>query len=702
MYKRLLFLTVIILAALGALTVLGYHALGTWARGLYGQRLGQCAEVAERIRQDVKEALDTFIQEEQARPYTDYLYYHVSQEATGQQQALVVRSPLTGRMEEGLAYGHFQIQPDGSIVTPQDVLIEQQGPTSYNREVYEQAEGLRGQIEQYLLPSLRTGRIIHTMGPVAREGNIGPQNERLREMSRSLSSGNKSSLQQSQSGSSTQALSIKSLQSQQPAQVYEQKRGVYEDNIFSNRLKRMDRQTTQEDIGQQLPLAEAEVLDETRQDTTQRPYSVQTLAGPGTTENGRAHRASASQEQREEVPQTMDYQVAGDSRAVLSRDSDSLPKDASDTVQVRIEPFVPVTAGGGTDKSVFGGQVFLLRHVQIDNEHFIQGFQLHEQRLLELVERSTRQVLPQGMDFLLSRVADEKAAYTAVMDFGFGQMVLNLFEANPAWIVHKVHWLQRWYMGTVVVVLLAVGLGLAGLWQGTMEQARLARKKDDFISAVSHELRTPLTSVRMYSEMLEKDWVQSREKQKRYYQNMRQETERLSRLVDNILDFSRVQRGRKQYHFEAGDFNACITQVVNMMRPFVEQQGFNMETDLAESTEMCFDRDAVTQIIVNLLDNAVKYARQAEDKTIQLRTRPDGPYVVIEVEDHGPGVPHAQRKRIFEPFYRTESESTRQTTGTGLGLALVKEFAEAHQGFVQVAAAKPTGAVFRIGLKASL
>jgi signal transduction histidine kinase len=362
-----------------------------------------------------------------------------------------------------------------------------------------------------------------------------------------------------------------------------------------------------------------------------------------------------------------------------------------------VEPFVPVTVEDDAG-NLLGGQVFLLRHVQIDKEHFLQGFKLNELRLLELVERSARRVLPQGMDFLLSRAADEKAAYTAVMDFGFGEMVLNLFEANPAWIVHKVHWLRRWYMGTVAVVMLAVGLGLIGLWQGTTEQVRLARKKDDFISAVSHELRTPLTSVRMYSEMLEKGWVDSREKQKRYYQNMRQETERLSRLVDNVLDFSRIQRGRKQYHFEAGDLNACITQVVNMMRPFARQHGFVIETDLTACQEMCFDRDAVTQIVVNLLDNAIKYARQAEDKTIQVRTQSEGAYLVIEVEDHGPGVPHTQRKRIFEQFYRTESESTRQTTGTGLGLALVKEFAEAHQGFVQVAAAKPTGAVFRVGL----
>jgi signal transduction histidine kinase len=101
---------------------------------------------------------------------------------------------------------------------------------------------------------------------------------------------------------------------------------------------------------------------------------------------------------------------------------------------------------------------------------------------------------------------------------------------------------------------------------------------------------------------------------------------------------------------------------------------------------------------VNLLDNAIKYARDAEDKTITIRTKKDTEFVLIEVEDHGPGVPHRQRKKIFEEFYRLGSEATRETTGTGLGLALVKKFAQAHDGFVEILSAKPAGSIFRVGL----
>ena len=123
-----------------------------------------------------------------------------------------------------------------------------------------------------------------------------------------------------------------------------------------------------------------------------------------------------------------------------------------------------------------------------------------------------------------------------------------------------------------------------------------------------------------------------------------------------------------------------------------------IKTELEELKQTAFDSDAVKQIVVNLLDNAIKYARNAEDKTITLRTKSNSQFIFIEVEDHGPGVPHRQRKKIFEEFYRTEAEATRETTGTGLGLALVKKFAQAHNGFVEILTAKPAGAIFRVGL----
>jgi signal transduction histidine kinase len=358
------------------------------------------------------------------------------------------------------------------------------------------------------------------------------------------------------------------------------------------------------------------------------------------------------------------------------------------------------------DQFIFGGQVFLLRHVQIENKHFLQGFRLNEKELIEEIEESASRYMREGMSFELSQNGNGRTntdvTHAAILDFGFGDLALNLKEIDPHWIGKQINNLRYWYFSIISVVLLAVTLGLASLWRNARAQIKLAQKKDDFISAVSHELRTPLTSIRMYSEMLEKNWVKSQDKVAEYYGNMRQESERLSRLIENVLDFSRIQRGRKKYAFNAGDMNKCVADVVEMMKPYALLKGFSIKTELGRLEQSVFDSDAVTQIVVNLLDNAIKYARNAEDKTITVRTGRDGQFVLIEVEDHGPGVPHRQREKIFEEFYRSGAESTRETAGTGLGLALVKKFAEAHNGFVEIVNAEPTGAIFRVALAAQV
>ncbi|MHC4537099.1 MAG: hypothetical protein ACYS6K_24385, partial [Planctomycetota bacterium] len=152
MYRRLIILSLVILAALCGLVWLGYHSIQIRAQGMEGTRLGEFAAVAEQIRQDVKRKLDQFIQTEQNRPYTDYLYYYVPENVvSSQQQMPLLRSPLAGRMEHGLAYGNFQIEPDGSIITPND-FIQQDEPD--NSELYTDAISNKINVKDNLLPVL--------------------------------------------------------------------------------------------------------------------------------------------------------------------------------------------------------------------------------------------------------------------------------------------------------------------------------------------------------------------------------------------------------------------------------------------------------------------------------------------------------------------------------------------------------------------
>lgn len=704
MYTRLIILSAIILAAFCGLGWLGYHAVETWAQGLQGERLGEFAAVAEQIRQDVKRRLDEFIQTEQNRPYTDYQYYYVPENIAPGQSAgggPLVRSPLAFQLENDLAYGNFQIDSDGMIVTPYYRAEAQQRPSDQPGQQNELAQKIElhlSNIEHNVVPllniaagSVNLPSTDHRLYYETKQ----PSLDSLRTNSKEIRAHQKADTKQAAQGKGSRAKEylIESLQKDsQTARVITQQRSIVGLNTAQSLEsvrgqmapagvppRRTNEPSAQPD---QLLQKEAEADDVYRRATS-------VTAEPTLTQLQRSREMAEAQTFADPQPQSR----------------------RNDTVQIRIEPFVPlVVPSENTEEPIFGGQVFLLRRVQIEDKHFLQGFQLNEDKLIQEVKKSAGRFIGPGMTFELAQGqpvhempdnANRAVAHTAILDFaGLGSLILNLIETDPDRIGRQMNELRAWYFGIIAVVFLAVTLGLVSLWHNARAQLRLAEKKDDFISAVSHELRTPLTSIRMYSEMLEKNWVKSKDKLGEYYRNMRQESERLSRLVENILDFSRIQKGRKKYTLNVGDINKCIAEAVEMMAPYATENGFCIETDFGALGQSAFDKDAVTQIVVNLVDNAIKYARGAQDKTITVRTKTERGLIVIEFEDHGPGIPHRQHKKVFEQFYRIGSEATRQTNGTGLGLALVKRFAEAHNGFVEVISAKPTGAIFRVALAA--
>ncbi len=697
MYKWLAILSLIIVAALCGMGWLGYHSIQIWAQGIEGKRIGEFAEVAEQIRQDVNRKLDAFMEQEQNRPYTDYQYYYVPDSvATSQQQTAFERSPLAGQLEHGLAFYNFQIQPDGSITTPNVSLHEQQSEIAPEHEEKLYAEAILNtrNVEDNLLPVLNevesdpyklddksNAELIQNARAVTPEKNIEVGKITKNE---EVSKGSKSQTQSKR----TQNYPIESLQKiDEKAQVIRQSREF----IISNQAQ------SQQAAGPENISAQSQSLDQQRQtDLQEQEYeSAEDSQYDGQTAQGqRIQRLNQqSADVQSQIPQT--------EQTSLRQSGQSLAQESqNDLVEIRIEPFVPVVVPGKNfEQSIFDGQVFMLRRVQIEDKSFLQGFQLNEKKLLEEVEESTKRFMREGMSFKLAQKPNEQSAHTAILDFvGLGHLMLNLIETDPAWADRQVNHLRNWYFGIISFVFLAVTLAVGSLWLNARAQIKLAQKKDDFVSAVSHELRTPLTSIRMHAEMLEKDWVKSEDKLAEYYKNMRQESERLSRLIENVLDFSRIQRGRKKYAFKAGDINKCVEEVVEMMAPYAAQKGFSIKTELSRIGQMAFDGDAVAQIVVNLLDNAIKYARDAKDKTITVRTTSNDRFILIEVEDHGPGIPHRQREKIFQEFYRIGAEATRETAGSGLGLALVKKFAQAHKGFVEIFNAKPTGTIFRVAL----
>ena len=685
--------------AIGGLALLGYHSISIWADGLEGARLAEFAEVAEQIRQDVKRKLDAFMQQEQNRPYTDYQYYSVGSSPVAQQQLPLVISPLAGKIENDLAFGNFQVQPDGSVITPY-YAPDQSG----NTELAQDAEKYIDNVGYKRLPKLNANEL--TSREAWRKIQPAPTIEdKAVDLEEPASQVMKAELKAKGVKSRRAKYQIESLQKQeQQVQVIEQQRDIASSNV-RYRLKTPTQQTQMAEPslrgrgGRQIEaeeqseqVVEVAKIDEIQESGTNR--------GSGISGTSDAISSAGDVLSAPNQKEGFDLDMADAQQQAVHAGLGMLREPAApeDTVQIRIEPFAPIVVPGGRDDSIFAGQIFLLRHVQIENEHLLQGFQLNEQRLIEEIHDSASRFIREGMDFCLGKTENKDAAYSAVMDFGFGTVTLNMMETDPHWVGRQIGKLQVWYFSIVTVVVIAMLLVILSLWQAMNAQVKLAEQKDDFISAVSHELRTPLTSIRMYAEMLEKDWVKSQDKAREYYKGMRQESERLSRLIENVLDFSRIQKGRKKYSFVLGDLNESVKAVTEVMRSYAAQAGFTIQLEPAELEPITFDADAVTQVVINLLDNAVKYAHNAEDKTIKVRTRSEGHFVVIEVEDHGPGIPHKQQDKVFDVFYRCEAEATRQTKGTGLGLALVSKFAQAHDGFVEILAAKPHGAIFRVGL----
>jgi signal transduction histidine kinase len=250
----------------------------------------------------------------------------------------------------------------------------------------------------------------------------------------------------------------------------------------------------------------------------------------------------------------------------------------------------------------------------------------------------------------------------------------------------------------LVGVLLAIGAaGLYAVHRTAAVVIQYAERRSNFAAAVTHELKTPLTAIRMYAEMLRDGLVPSEAKRQEYYATITGESERLSRLVDNVLEFSKLAGGRRELAIAVGMVGPVLEDAAEKLAPHAAREGFSLAVLVADDLPAVrFDRDALLQVLFNLVDNAMKYAKASERRTVELEARREGEAVTVAVRDFGPGVARAHLERVFEPFYRGESELTRTTKGTGIGLALVKELAE-RMG-AAVSGANADGGGFRVRL----
>jgi two-component system, OmpR family, phosphate regulon sensor histidine kinase PhoR len=221
----------------------------------------------------------------------------------------------------------------------------------------------------------------------------------------------------------------------------------------------------------------------------------------------------------------------------------------------------------------------------------------------------------------------------------------------------------------LVIFIVAIVLGGSLLMWQAHSNLKDARQKTSFVSSVSHELKTPLTSIRMYAELLAAERIKTQKKKKQYLKVIVTESQRLTRLVNNVLDFSRLEQGRKNYHLEKLDMTVFLYETMKAQSLRIKKAGVLLKEDIPDENIIVeTDRDALEQVILNLLDNSIKYASEGKEFTIVLKVRKE--YCELQFSDKGPGVPSAHRDNIFKKFHRVDNSMTTRKPGSGLGLSI--------------------------------
>lgn len=349
--------------------------------------------------------------------------------------------------------------------------------------------------------------------------------------------------------------------------------------------------------------------------------------------------------------------------------------DTSHIMEVEIESFQ------ATFDSLY---IIFHRNVKRGSDVFVQGFIVELRPYLINLIKNEINFYPQEQNLALEFSANSKKLFT------FGEtnrtsteLMSTPLQAPLANITLTMYITRKssppgggmiLFLG--ITMLLVLGGGLICIYRLTQSQLALASKRQDFVSAVSHELKTPLTAIRMYAELLQNARVANEEKRQKYYNQIASETERLTRLIQNVLNLSKLDGNRWNVQLRKDRPKAVLDDFIATYSKNVEKQGFELtvssDTDVKDIT-ILMDRDAIMQILMNLVDNSLKFSKNADYKMINIELRLKDTDLYLAIRDYGPGIPQSEMTRVFQEFYRVENEMTRKTSGTGIGLSMVKK-----------------------------
>lgn len=350
------------------------------------------------------------------------------------------------------------------------------------------------------------------------------------------------------------------------------------------------------------------------------------------------------------------------------------------------------------------GNVFIFRRIVIDRRILRQGFVLNIRDFLEhmtrtyflnqpisIYSRMTLWVRGSGQpDALLEAGAEiVKPQFTLVRNFPrpFDFLEVGLECGNPpvSDAMRTVNFLVAALLGVLV-------LGVFAIYKSARIVVEHSERRAGFVSSVTHELKTPLTNIRLYIEMLEQGIARDRNREQDYFKILRTESERLGRLINNVLEFSKLEKRSRTFSMSEGDLSEVVSEVRDLMSEKLRKEGFTCTVRFGPGTApdavprimVRYDREAMIQVLLNLMENSVKFGKESEKKAITITVAGDPEGISLRVADSGPGIPKKALHKVFDDFYRVDNSLTRKTKGTGIGLALVKKLVQEMDGKVHV------------------
>lgn len=384
--------------------------------------------------------------------------------------------------------------------------------------------------------------------------------------------------------------------------------------------------------------------------------------------------------------------------------SDGLAMADGRTLQAEVDPLQAVFLSED--------QIFVFRRIILDNRIYRQGFVLKVGAFLDHLAARYFADQPMARFTALHLRAEggpgEARTVRAGAPVAHPRYVLERTFPRPFSFLRATLTCQeipptegRKTLTLMVAVLAGVLLvGLFAIHHSARVVVDLSERRSRFVSSVTHELKTPLTNIRMYIEMLEGGIARSPEREAEYYRILGAECARLSRLINNVLELSRLEKKQFRLDLREGDFSEVIDEVRRIMEPRLTAEGVSLTVDRRPGRDFRYDPEVMIQVLINLMENSVKFGKSAPEKRITLTVAPEKNRMVIRLSDTGPGIPRRSLKKVFDDFYRVDSPDIRTTRGTGIGLAFVKKVIRLAGGSVSAKNNDGPGCTITISLPA--